>query len=308
MHELRMNPTRVLISAIALTFFAVAPAVACERLWVGDRELWSADGDQARLLVSDARGVDNPAWSPSRDRVAYAHEFRFDANGAAAEIVVVDRAGQAVRSLSIDPDLSVNAIMSVGWRSDRRVYAVGHVNPSTSMYLEWDLNQGRLVESIPGSAFAVSPDGRSLAYRAHVPHGAQPPYDASTLMIDGNAVWPSESDHGYHRFTAGPAWSENGRIAIVDETESATDLVIIDRRRNAVERTPLDSAIHGRVLSWDGPDALELRNGEDSWRIDAATGRAERAPRVPAAESIEPPASLRERGAKLRMAASRCKE
>ena len=304
--QLRMNHSRVLVAAIVLTFFAIAPAIACERLWVADHELWSAEGDQARLIVSDARGVDHPAWSPSRDRVAYSHDFRFDATGAATEIAIIDRGGKPVRSLSIDPDLYVNAIMSIGWRGDRRVYAVAHVNPSTSMYLEWDLGDGHLIEPIPGSAFAVSHDGRSLAYRAHVPHGAPAPYDASTLIVDGRSAWPLEGDRGYHRFIAGPVWSENGRIAIIDKTEAATELVIVDRRGNAVERKSLDPSISGHVLSWDGADALELRNGEESWRIDAATGRAERATRSPAVESVAPPAMLRQRGSNVRMAESRC--
>src|SRR5204863_7707748 len=134
--QLAKESCRAIAAAVVSIAMAIPATAGCERLWVVDRELWSVDGDQARLVLNDVHGVIHPRWSPAGDRVAYAHDFRFE-NGPESEIIVAGANGETIASLAIPPDSAVNAIVQVGWRSDRRVYAEGHVNPSTTQYLEW---------------------------------------------------------------------------------------------------------------------------------------------------------------------------
>lgn len=301
MHQLTDGFLRAVVTVLVATALSLTPALACERLWVADRELWIADGDQARLVVRDERGVDLPAWSPRGERVAYAHT-----DGETLELRIVSRTGEAVRTVSVPQDTPVNAILEVGWRSEQRVFAVGHVNPSTSMYLEWDLGSGRLVESIPGSHFAISPDGRSLAYRANVPHGTPKPYDSDTLMIGDRAAWPVAGDQSYHRFSGGPAWSNDGRVAVIDRGDDENALVTIDVRRNTTSRATLPSDVRGDLV-WTPAGEVSIRSGNQLWIVEPATGRTG-ATQGPASEQVAPPRELSERlpGRVLRAGGSRC--
>jgi hypothetical protein len=299
------------IAAVVILAIAVPATAACERLWVVDRELWSVEGEQARLLLTDVRGVLHPHWSPAGDRVAYVHDFRFE-NGPQSEIVVTAATGESVASLVIPADSGVNAIVQVGWRSDRRVYAEGHVNPSTTKYFEWDLPSGRLVDEKPGSWFAVSPDGRFVAQRAHVPHGAPPPYDSATLLINDKVAYPPEGDTGYHKFTGGAAWSpDSTRVALLDEQNDAVSLVIIAPGKGTT-RTPVAASAGPAEVSWSGSNGVTIRSGDDEWHVDAAGGKVEKTGslKIAGQSTTPPPAALRDRsrGIAPRAEDSRCKE
>ena len=63
--QLRKATYNVIAAAIMALALPAQTTAACERLWVVDHELWSAEGDQTRLLVADVHGVLYPRWSPA---------------------------------------------------------------------------------------------------------------------------------------------------------------------------------------------------------------------------------------------------
>jgi hypothetical protein len=311
MRKLGLNVAVALAAAIVFSAIVTpSPARACDRLWVAGVGLWLAQGDQVRLVASDEHGVFWPRFSPAGDRIAYAHEAGLD-NGARPEVVILNDAGQVQRMLAIPRDSPVNAILQIGWRDQRHVFAEGHVNPSTSQYVEWDVDSGRVVDEKVGSWFAVSPNGRLVAQRANVPHGSPPPYDGSTLLINDKVVYPAEGDSSYHRFAGPFAWSpDSSRVALAERPDAATEIVVANATGGVVTRASI--ATNAPVdLSWTGPGTLMIRSGTEAWRLDTASGKAERMPRASiSSTSVAPPAALRERfrDVKVRAEDSRCRQ
>jgi hypothetical protein len=250
-------------AALILLAVSFPASAACERLQVVNGELWTTTEGARTRLVRDARGVIAPAWSPRGDSIAYGRNGDFDLD-AAPEVVLIDGRGGAVRTLALPAESPVNAIMEVGWRDAEHVWAIGHVNPSTSMLLEWDAGSGRLLNEEAGAKFVLSPNGRYFAHQTNVPHGAPPPFDTASLVINGNTVWPSgESER---RLSGLPVWSADSvRLAFLATGGDTTDLVIVDpsgRQLSDVSIEIDDLEVRG----WDG-DAVILANEDEALRV-----------------------------------------
>lgn len=282
-----------LLLGIAVAVFVAQMASACDELWLaGGEELWIVRESGSSLLASDVKGIAAAKWSPDGELIVYVQRFLFDGAGPAAEIVVVRDDGAIVTRIAISREKFVNAVETLGWRNQQRVFLEGHVNPSTTLYLEWEVATGKLLEEKPGSWFAVSPDGEHIAQRANVPHGAPVPYDSAMLLVDDKRVYPAVGDEAYRRFTGPLAWSpDSSRIALLEaNVPGQLQLVVVE--------LPSESAMHFSVpgstrvaeLSWDGPDTVELRDHEKGWRLDTATGAIEQISEPLSAQ--EPPSAL----------------
>jgi hypothetical protein len=224
------------IPALALVLFAAAlPASAgCERLRATETELWTSGGKRPARIV-----------------------------------VMIDARGGSLRTFDLPADSPVSAILEIGWRGSGRVWAVGHVNPSTSMYLEWDAASGRLLAEQAGSRFTVSPDGRSVAWVENVPHGAPPPHDRATLIIDGKPVWPD--DPRYHRVRGKLAWSpDSRRLAFLDDVEEAMELVTLGQEGVVISHVPVETEDEPQLLGWLGDAILIAGSDEEAVRVTAA--------------------------------------
>lgn len=267
---------RIAMLVLVLMAAALPASAGCERLQVTDGELWT-EGEARSRIVRDPRGIVAPSWSPGGEEIAYGREADFELD-AAAELVLVDRVGRLLRTLALPEESPVNAILEVGWRGTGRVWAVGHVNPSTSMYLEWDVESGRLLERQAGALFAVSPDGRSVASLENVPHGAPPPHDSARLVVDGEHVWPA--DDGYHRIRSNLAWApDNRRIAFLDEFRESTELVVVEGGKE-LSRVRLDLGEEPQSVDWMGDEVVVGGSEERAWRV-SPTGTIEESDAAP---------------------------
>jgi dipeptidyl aminopeptidase/acylaminoacyl peptidase len=254
---------------------AGASGAECDRLYATDDQLWVLRaGGPAQLLLSDAAGVLQPRWSRSGEKIAYAREFRFADQKPWSEVVIAGARGQTIRTLPIEAEWGITALLQLGWRGEDRVFVEGHVNPSTSRYLEWDVGSGRPLANKLGSWFAPSPDGRRLAQRAHVPHGAPQPHDGSLLLIDDRAVYPPP-DHAEHHFVGGFAWSDDGsRLAFAERRDKLLELVVLKAAEGALERRGAlgDVVTPERLTFLGGSPTLVFRDRQRYLRFDIPSG------------------------------------
>ena len=139
-----------------------------------ENEFVAEHAGRVGVHVIDTSGIVLPRWSPGADRIAYTHRFGLARPPA---IVIVDKAGLRVQSLQLPADSGERGPATELARRPARLHR-GHVNPSTTMYLEWDTTTGQLVSKKAGLWFAVSPDGRFVAQRAHCPTGLRRPMTA----------------------------------------------------------------------------------------------------------------------------------
>jgi len=267
----------ILLAAVVLTTAfgsSLKAQPTCDRLWATENELVAEHAGTVPVTMNDTKGILMPRWSPSGDRIAYAH--RLYVNDPSA-LVIVDNAGRRVQSLQLPADSPVNAVQQLNWRDENHVFIEGHVNPSTTVYLEWDATTGQLVAEKAGSWFAVSPDGRFVAQQAHVPHGAPPPYDSAVLLVNDQRVYPVAGDESYHRFTGGLVWSPSGQLATIDLVGDVTEVVVLTADVSRITRVPLAGVTGARALSWTGGGAVNIQTDRgETWQADVPAGKVHR--------------------------------
>ncbi|HEX6084957.1 MAG TPA: hypothetical protein VF266_10565 [Thermoanaerobaculia bacterium] len=231
MHKLTRTCTVLLLAAIV-----AAPAAhgACRALFADGPELWitNADGDATRLLREE-RDVAMARFSPDRERIAYVRGF--DLTGEVMSHIVVMRPGsEETVEIPIRAELGITDVMNLGWLDEKRVWTEGHVTPSSGMYHEWDVATGKVLTERLGAWFAPSPDGASLAYREHVPHGA-PASLGDRVLVNERVVFPADDDTRPHR-VRGITWSGSGQLTVADEVGGERSNVVVDLRRGGASR------------------------------------------------------------------------
>lgn len=304
--QLRRIVTIFAVTLAAASLFAQPDQSRCERLRADRNELWRDGGSNSGLIVRDPRGIEHPRWSPSGRAIAYVQPFGFEDAQWRRVIVVTDASGRRLHALSLPSDNPVNAVVRFGWRDDQHLFLEGHINPSTSGYLEWDIASGRLAAEKFGSWFAVSPDGRFVAQRGHVPHGAPAPYDSESLVIDDAVVFPAAGDETYYRFASGPIWSgEDASAAVVVRWGEATDVVVVNAEKAETRRIALGAVGEVTELTWSGRDVL-VRGLGGSWRVHPAEGTVERLSRPTGAALRSDTDAVRLRRSASRLEDSRC--
>jgi len=276
--QLKKTMLLIVVAQLAALFAPFAAHADCNRLRLANDRLLIQNGTST-VAVSDSEGIEMPRWSPRGDQIIYVRRFNYE-RAAYSTLVVIDNAGRMIRSFPIPADSAVNAIVQLGWRDDDHVFVEGHVNPSTTQYLEWEVATGRLITQKAGSWFAVSPDGRFVAQRAHVPHGAPPPYDSAMLVINDEVVYPVAGDEAYRRFIGAPSWSpDSTQVALLEGGDESAILVLFAPDTKRVLRFPLAGVAVPRELSWSGTNTLLIRTSRgDVWQADRAGGRLSVAP------------------------------
>ena len=242
MHKLTRSCTVLLL---VLAIAAPAAHGACRVLFADGPELWTADaGGEATRLLREERDIALARFSPDGKRIAYVRGFDLSAE-VFSHIVVVRPDGEAVAQIPIRADLGVTDVMDFGWIDDQRVWTEGHVTPSSGIYHEWDLATGNVVAERLGAFFAPSPDGASVAYREHVPHGA-PASIGDRVLVNDRVVFPADDDTRPHR-VRDIAWSGNGQLTVVDQVGGERATITIDLRRGSARRAPKTNAAPAAV-------------------------------------------------------------
>jgi len=240
---------------------ALAETRTCEALVVAADGLWMvSERGEARRILQDERGVNAPRFSPNGERIAYVRNFRFGEGEVVATIVVAGIDGRVLREIAVPLTAGINDVLDLGWLSENRLWTEGHVHPSSSLYHEWPLESDRPEHERWGSRFAPSPDGRSVAYVAHVPHGAPESFRSSIVMVDDRQVYPLDGDDRPHRVIGAIRWIAADRLAFADAPDGNPTLVVVDARAQRVlRRVPLgaNDAVRGIETAPDGTMAIE---------------------------------------------------
>lgn len=265
---------------VALFCHAIAAAAEprpCAALYVKGDQLWVAVEGEARFLFSDSLGVEKPRWSPDGLRIVYVHRMQPQKDHL-TDVMVADTRNLSPKAVAkLTWEDSVKAVLQVGWRGNEAVWIEGHVNPSTNIYYEWNVNTAERVRDLPGSRFSWSPDGKYLAYAEHRAHFSPDARRAAGIMIDEKPLWmPVKGE----RIASPLAWSEDSAsLAFVTTGEDAARLRVLDTRRK-VERDAvrLESSAITR-LRWTEKGRVAV-DGAATDLVDVASGRVTRQPRA----------------------------
>ena len=266
--QLRSIITSLLVIALAAP---AALAADCSALFANGQELWMTDaGGNAQRLIRDERGIAYARWSPSRQLIAYVSDF--DLRGPTwSHIVVIDARGEKRAEIPISAERGVNDFIAFGWIGEKRLWTEGHVTPSSSIYHQWDIESGRAVEERLGAWFAPSPDGSSIAYREHVPHGA-PPDLGDRVFVDDRLVFPAENDRQPHRVSE-ITWAGARQLVFVDEVEGRRSVVALDPRGGGMRSVQLDETVDRIVPDRRGGRVFLMTRDGNVIEAEPATGR-----------------------------------
>jgi hypothetical protein len=272
-----MQLTRLMTSILIVAALATPALADCPKVSTDGQSIWLEEGANKRLVFTDPNGVELP--SLFGNRIAYTRE-RADGTGAVlTEIVVLKDTGEMVRVITVPEETTVNGVLQLGWRDSKRLFIEGHVNPATTLFVEFDAGTGVESAEREGLLFTVSPNGGSVAQRQHVPLGAPEEFDSAVLGVDGQAVYPAADDAQHHNFVAAPVWARDShRIALVDEVGGATFVVTVSLDGKNVKTTSLHVSLAGSGprVSWSGDNVI-VRTDQDALRIHPQTGTVEAA-------------------------------
>ena len=174
-----------------------------------------------RCLTGDGTAKAALKWAPDGHRIAYAqlsalHEML-------ALVVVLDDQGSVQQRLpvgAIEPgnaiNSTMNAVIGLRWFGAQRLVVEGHLNPSASEYVIFDVESGRTVAEIGDQAQGAgfSADGMHWAVVSGVPHFSRAAATIPTLEIDGRKVLTLKGSE--ESFASRPRWSDDARqVAIL---------------------------------------------------------------------------------------------
>jgi WD40 repeat protein len=249
----------ILLLAVA----SLSAGEPCLALRARGTELWGGQGSDARFLISDSLGIVKPQWSPDGHHIAYVHESP-QSQDSVTDVIVLD-----TRNMSLIPvanltwEDSVKGVLRLGWHGDDAVWIEGHVNPSTSVYDEWNVTTKKRVRQLAGMRFAWSPDGRHLAYlehRAHfTPDASRPP----AIVIDGGRIW-SATD-AQQRIESPLTWSPDSKaLAFISGDGEKSVIKVIDVTARATPRSLAVGEGRPTRVRWQGEHPVPVRDAEDN--------------------------------------------
>jgi hypothetical protein len=180
-------------------------------------------------------------------------------------IVVIDRTGRVVQSVPVSESARFNFVTAMGWLNPTTIWVEGHINPSVSVYEEFDLTTREMKHETFGTSFAPSPDGTILAYRDHEPHPPRPGSHPA-LMINDSPVKLLEGV-----VVTGPlVWSPAGeRLAVGVQKNKHSGVAFVSARGmlERVQMLPIDGRPHAIAWSGDGSVLVRPSIQNDTYRI-----------------------------------------
>jgi Tol biopolymer transport system component len=248
---------------LLMTIVPLAAEDRCPALTVRGSELWTGEGREARLLVRDSFGVINARWSPDRQRIAYVHASSQSQHGV-TDVIVLDTRDLSLTAIAnLTWEDSLTAVLRLGWHGDDAVWIEGHVNPSTSIYYEWDVTTKKRVREIRGSRFAWSSDGRHLAHLEHRMHFTTDASRPPAIVVDGRTIWSATDSE--ERIGSPLTWSpDSKRLAFLTDRGEKSALNVIDSNgRLAAKSLAVDGERPARVR-WERGGPVPAPGEEDT--------------------------------------------
>jgi len=183
------------------------------------------DGRNEKQLTHDTANIEDPAWSPDGQSVAY---VRLEGEGRKNSLHVMDLATKEVRRIGPASQSPIHP----AWMPDSRslLYCTDDdLDPprknSAEIY-RIDILSGRVTTVISGgvNTFPVpSPDGRKIAFRKIVGD-----MNSEVFVADADGG-NSRNITNYHAWEGWPAWSPDGRtIAFAGNRNAAWQIFLVD--------------------------------------------------------------------------------
>lgn len=247
---------------LSLTITAALVAAPCTSVTIReDREIWI----NGQRVIRDNFGINSPRWSPDGQQLAYVNDFDLSSDPV-THIVVIDRAGHVVQRVPVPESARFNFVMAMGWLNPTTIWVEGHINPSVSVYEEFDLATREMKHETFGTAFSPSADGAMLAYRDHEPHPPRPGHHPALMINDS----PVKLLDGV--IVTGPlVWSPNGeRLAVGVQQKEHSGVALVTKRGMLERVTMLSVEGNPLAIAWSTDGSLLVRPSiqNNTYRID----------------------------------------
>ncbi len=244
-----LKVTGVLLSAAILV--SVQGATPCTSVTIKhERELWIG----GQRVIRDDLGVNAPRWSPDGQKLAYTNDFDLSSDPV-SHIVVIDRTGRVLETVSIPESAMFNFVDEMGWLNPTTIWIAGHVSPSAGMYEEFDLETREMRHETPGLFFSPSPDGKTLAYCEPGPRPARPD-DYPPLMLNKTAVRLPDAVS----ITGPLVWSPMGeRLAVGVRKDGHSGVAFVGARGTFDHVSMLPANGRTDALIWPDDESVLVR-------------------------------------------------
>lgn len=232
--------------------------------------------DSVVQIASEGYPKYNAQVSPNGRYILYNHSLVDTHKNGKNELMigVCDFEGNVIHNLTIDT-MHSNDILAIEWINDNYFAVTCHVNPSTSEYFMYSMENGEQTAYYNGYSFTVidNADIPDIMYAVNVPHGfGEKAYHS--YAINGEVVYTSESMGA--TLSKVSVSDDKNKLAFIENFAFDSEeygrplLVLMDKVDGTIclqRKIQIPQNVHG-YLSFDEENNVILTDGNKLFKLD----------------------------------------
>lgn len=208
------------------------------------------EGSTRNLTGTSGVRESDAIWSPRGDKIAYISDA-----GSVHTLVVVPQTGRGNKQAFLLGETDYYSLLAWGVNGEKIVYEDNHLNLYVIDIVQGERTLIRTDLRRAGSAVAVSPDGKWLAYTQTLPN-----FLSKIKLYEFESQQSFEVTDGMS-FAWSPAFSRDGEyLFFTASTNAGPSQVGLDM---STQEKPLRNAIYALVLSSDGKSPILPPTGDE---------------------------------------------